>query len=824
MNYLCNKTRHRLTNWPLREVGILNLTSLAPMIAVLASLAMPASASTHRDFAGYLRGRQMYRLAEAYCRRELASSELSDRERVELAIELSLVAVARAYDTPPSEREAFWEAARAALEPWLTTQSRPYRLLAELQESLNVLTRVELEQIENAARSDAASLEQRQSQVRQAIAGLREVAKQVEIARRQLAMGQTRGDFRFTERELAGLERSVALELARGYRQQALSYPAGSADRVNADQQSVESLTRLAAAEPADTLTWRARVALGVALAELGLSERGLALVAQWRESPPPDGELFNQLLAAKARLLASAGRSDVALAKLASVTGSPAIDMARLELLLASEARDTQAIDALLAAIRASHTARYIRQAEAMVGQQFASSGASTAVGQVHAAEHFYRAGQLAAAVAAYDQAAELYRNTENRAEAFAAERGAAAIMQQQGNHTEAAARYRRLALGSVDRDDSANDHREAILCLAALARDADSQAVSQAMADYLSLCREHLRHWPDGQTSREVEWWLARALVSRKQWQATLDVLESVGPTSPYYEPAAALAATAYRHRLANVSDPAERARLTRAAVARLQPAIVGSGDAVGWPVEWTDAQRTCALELARLMLDVGDAAYAEKLLTKALEDAPQPTAEFVDRASPVLAVALVSGGKTAEAIDLLKNSARGDGGSASLESLARRLTSDLAKLARSNSSTTTERAAIGQLLLAVLEVAGDGAAAWQPSAARYRAAALAAVGNQAEARQLYDSLSQQFPKSGDIQEEYAELLATGETSADRQAALALYARIESASRRGAERWRRARQARIDLLIELGRTDEARKLEKLTRLLGDR
>lgn len=801
--------------------GLKRLAAFVLIFVPLASSVL-AEEALHSDFAAYLRSRHMYRLAELHCRRQLASTDLSDRQRVELAMQLSLVGVAKAYDAPPDRRESHWQAASDALQPWLASTTQPYRLLAVLQAGLNQLSRAELEQLEQVGRTDADSLEQLQAQVRLALADLRKVADQIEAIQRQLAMGQLRGETSLTQRELAGLQRSVALELARGFRLQALTYPAGSADRVNAGQQAAGALKRLAAANPADELTWRARVALTEALADLGLAEQGLALVAQWHDTSLPGDPIASQMLAAEAQLLASAGRGDEALAKLAAGSSTPAIDMARLQILLASSAPDTQQIDSLLATIRSNHAPRFVRQAEAMVGEQFATADASTAAGQVHAAEHFYRAGQMAAAVAAYDQAAELYRAEQQRAQAFAAERAAAAILQQQASYAQAAARFRRLALGSVDREGSANDHREAILCLAAVAREADRQAADQAMGDYVSMCREHLRHWPEGAASREVEWWLARALASRSQWQAVLDVLESVNSTSAFYEPAAALAATAYRHRLADIVDQAERSRLTRGAVARLQGSIVGSGDSVRWPDKWTTSQRACALELARLMLDVGDAAYAEKLLTKALEDNPPPAADYVDRATPVLAVALVSSGKTAEAIDLLKSSAGGAAGSDSLESLARRLAGDLAKLARSNTATATERAAIGQLLLAVIEVAADDAKAWRPSPQRYRAAALAAIGNPTEARQLYAALSNQFPKRGDIQEEYAILLATSETAADRQTALELYARIETASRRGGDRWHRARQARIDLLIQIGRTDEARKLEKLTRLLG--
>lgn len=770
---------------------------------------------------GYLRQRQMYRLAEVYAQERLDSGKLDPRQQVELAIELALVAVARAYDVPAVERTEHWRAAHQAIAPWIESQ-QPYSLLAELQDALNLLAEAELEQLELVGRNDPAEMAQLQSRVRQAIAQLRGTADQVVTRKREQALGQSRTTAEFTAAELAGLERSIAIELARGYRLQGLTYPPRSPDRVNALQQAAESLTRLAAATPADSLVWRSRVALAEALAELSQTEQGLALLTSWRaESVPP--EFAGELLAAEAKLLAAANRTGEALAKLATTPPgqSPAADLAQLELLLASKDRDASAVESMLGIVRARHAPRYVRQAEAMVGERFASAAdLTTAGGKVLAAEHFYRAGNYAAAVAAYDEAAEMYRQQTNRDRAFAAERSAAAVMQRQREYDEAATRFRRLALGSIDRDNSAIDHREAILSLAELARETSGEESKQVMADYLDLCREHLRHWPMGATAAEVRWWLASALAAREQWQATLAVLSKVDATSPYYEEGTALLALAYRERMGELAESSDRQQLVVEARTKLQPAIVGQGATARWPAKWSDSQRTTALELARLTLDAGDASYAETLLTKSLSDPPQPTPDYVNRATPVLAMALVAGGKTAEAMQLL----RGAGSGGSLETLADRLTEQLTQYAHSATPRRTERGALGQLLLTVLETAGQNSSTWKLPANRYRAVALAAVENVAEARKLYAALTKQLPKNGDIQEEYAELLATSDAPADREAALARYALIESATRRGTDRWHRARQARIELLTKLGRRAEAEKLEKLTRILGGR
>lgn len=765
----------------------------------------------------------MYRLAEVYARERLADPDISPRDRVEFAIELSLVEVARAYDAPPAVRDTHWQAAHQALAPWLDNTEGAGHLLAALQDALNLLAAAELSLAENTGRA-TASLEDVQSRLRSALAQLREVAEQVEIERRQLAMGTAPRHAEFDEPALAGLERSVALELARGYRLQAGTYPAGSPDRVNALQQAAESLERLAAGGPADAIVWRARVLLAESLAELGQAATGLDRLARWREEGVPQN-FEGPLTAARARLEAAAGRRDAALEELTAAANlaSPEVDLARLELLLAGTQTDTAVVEALLIAIRQRHPPRYVRQAEAMVGERFATTGSSTtAMAAMHAAQHFYRAGQLAAAVAAYDQAAERFRNERDRDQAFAAERSAAAIVQQQQVYAQAAARFRRLALGSVDRSTSAEDHREAILSQAAVVGQAAGDAQTEALAEYLRLAREHLNHWPQSTTTPEVRFWLARALASRGQHTAVLEALDEVDRSSPYYEQSMALAATAYRHQLATATEPAERASRTTLAVRQLLPVIVGAGELPRWPSQWSESQRVVALELARMMIAAGDAQKAQQLLDAALRQPPKPGSAYTDQATAVLAMALVEQGKTAEAIDLMRNGNGATSGGASLESLARQLTAQLSDLAHRDAPLANQQAAVGQLLLAVLDMPGLDTAAWDPPADRYRAAALAAVGNRDAALELYARLSRQLPKNGTVQEEYAQLLAAGDSVADREAALTAYARIESATRRGSDRWHRARRARIGLLIELGRTGEAEKLEKLTRLLS--
>ena len=845
---------------------LLCLGLLLPMSAMpVAADSVTSGTSTDQRYVLALRQRGLYRLARLYCQQQLVSGSLNDRQRAEITLQLSFVAVSEAYDSPSESRAPHWQQAHAALDTFgnagrsgssVNSTLSPWQLLVDLQHALLRLQQAELQRLEHLDASDSLAMEQVKQLLRQSIAQLRDVASdEVEQRRQQLLLGRSSGRSNQpagpTADELDGLDRHLRLTLARAYREQGFTYPPNSPDRVNALQQAAELLGRLSQQSPADALVWQARLVLAESLSELGQTKEGLAMVIAWEDDLAQGGApatpsnssspLSAQLLAVHLQLLTTAGRWDEAqqfwqqsqqAQQSQQLAGrSPEVDLALLQMLLtgptASDSNGDEAVTSLLTTIRQSHAPRWIRQAEARVGRKFAAEGnQATAVGQVHAAEHFYRAGQLREAIAAYDRAAELHRQAKNREAAFGSERAAAALVQKQAKYAEAAQRFRRLALGSLDRDSSSGDHREAILCLAMATRQATESEQPQAMASYIDACREHLRHWTDSSSSEEVRYWLAQAFVARQQWPAAVGLLEEVQAGSLHFDATIEMLATAYRQQAEAMTNPSERQTLVAQATSHLYPIITGSDNR--WPAEWTATQRHCVMELARLHLSSGkqDATYATKLLHAALVGSPAPPAAWRQQAIPLLAMALVESGQTAEAIAWLRKGAesptgKGEPGDTtsdnSLEPLVARLIEQLPSLQRRE----TERAAVGQLILAAIEIAGSKTDAWQQPVDRYRAAALAAVANEAAARPLYEALIAASPRDGNLQEEYATLLAASNKQPDRTAALEAWLRVESGSRRGSPRWLRARTARIALLTQLGRQQEAQKLHRLTRLL---
>ncbi len=811
----------------LLEFPTVTLISCKPMFLRLFSLSIllwgGLAAVANADeisFAAGLRERGLYRLAAIYCQQQLDAGHLTDRQRAELAIELARTHHQRGMELPVVERASAWGAADQALDAYREASgTQHFTLLVDLQEALLLLEQTELERLEHLDRADGPQIDSIRTRLRAVIDDLRQVAENVELRRRELAPGRATGKEVFTLSELDALDRHLDLSLAKALREQGLSYPARTPDRDDALLQAATSLRTLANDRVVDSITWQARISLLDVMADLRQAEEGLPLWNAWgRESPP--SEIGQGMLAAGARLLSAAGRGEEAASRLENSAWRPGasaeLDFVRLELAvnrLAREGKGEEELEPLLAVLRDAHPPQWARRGEALVGRTLAARGDTTSgLGLKHAAEHYYRAGQLVEAVKAFDQLAEQARQAGDRDQAFAAERAAAAIVQSQHQYGEAAERFRRLALASRDQRESALAHREAILCLSVVAQRAPAEERSDKLAEYVATCQEHLRHWPEGPTSDEVRLWFGRLLVEREQWPVAIEVLAPVSSASPHTAPAIVLLAQAYRRQCETIADPQQLVLAIEQARARLQPTIVADG----WPAAWTMEQRETAIELARLQLLRGreGADYAERLLSEAIGGQPAPPAEWKARAIPVFAMALVQGGKTGDAVEWLRRSA---GDAESLETLVAGLTATLRQLA----PTDPQRAPLGQLLLAAIDTAGAGTNGWTTPVDRYRAAGLAATGDLAQARPLYTQLVAQFPKDGDLAEEFASLLAASPTREDRQLALTRWQQLESGSQRGGPRWFRARLARVRLLVALGETAEAQKLVKLTRLV---
>jgi|GEM_PF-5613641 len=105
--------------------------------------------------------------------------------------------------------------------------------------------------------------------------------------------------------------------------------------------------------------------------------------------------------------------------------------------------------------------------------------------------------------------------------------------------------------------------------------------------------------------------------------------------------------------------------------------------------------------------------------------------------------------------------------------------------------------------------------------PDVRRQRAPALAKRGKRSQALTLYRQLWKESPGDAPLAETLAALLAAGTDQQELREALRLWHEVETRSKPGSPRWKRGRQARLQLLDKLGEGEQAQRLRQLTKLL---
>ncbi len=493
------------------------------------------------------------------------------------------------------------------------------------------------------------------------------------------------------------------------------------------------------------------------------------------------------------------------------------------------------------------------------------------------HAANALMAAGNLAAALATYDRAAKLARAKGKQKDAFGWSLAAAAVANRLHGPQAALPRYRQLALSRSQQSGpqqsaAANTHLIAMGLAAALARQADPGSPRrEALKNYENLLLEHLQSWPKAPSASTARWWLARLRIGQQRWLEAASLLGEIPPASEYYEQAVHASLACYQHGLpplATASEPDSNgpnsngpptaeisARPTRRQVLELatrqwQKVITGTDNR--WPSQWTSLQRTVALALARLQLveSAEGHRYVEKLLTAALTSYPQTSQHkpsektWKPQAMTLLAAAKVRAGKLAEAEGLLQE----------LKTLipldAETALTFVRSLRIQQEPDRQRRQTLARFVLQILALVatgengtgenGVGDSKQLAELARAGGSAHELLGERMPALAAYRQWMQQRPEDGAAQEACAALLGKGldpkatlepesqsgqldpaQARADGQQALRLWQQIERRSKPGGPRWRRARQARIGLLEQLGHHEQSQKLQQLTRIL---
>jgi len=503
---------------PCRFLSVLAIIALTltPFVAWPVAAAPSQDADSYDDerFLAALYARDLFTLAQSYCRRNLAKEDLPLARRRRLTTELIRAYSLHAAGSRGPERDRLWKAADQVAGDYLREhEADPQRLLVQFQHALATLARAELAQQEmellgQEAERRRASLELARAATRQ----LESLESQAETMLRtarpavQVAAGE------FSRESLTVVRDQIQYHLARAYRNIGLHYAAGTGDRINAFTQAIEKLNPITRARGDEPLIWQAKIDEAMSYRLRGkLEEATQRLARVLREEPPPDLKLLARAEEIRLLLAREQVEQAVALAKQMQNRDEdrpPTLDLAILEAFTAAwrrangsqdrqvEARRRAAL-AALAHLEETHGAYWAYRGDMIVGR-LKSAGRGGADLEVlrRAATNLYRQKKPAEAAAAFQAAAEKAAQFENPAMARELWMAAAYIRNELQQRPAALAAYRRAALAAPTHQAAPRAHQYAIqLADVMLRRSFEEHAARQRDA---TLPTHELRHRP--------------------------------------------------------------------------------------------------------------------------------------------------------------------------------------------------------------------------------------------------------------------------------------------------------------------------------------
>ncbi len=777
-----------------------------------------------------LRQRRLFTLAESWCERRLSDASLSSASRAAVAIEWSRTLSEHALHLTEAEQQARWQQARTVIEQALRPGVEPsQRVLLELQRVLVDLAQAGLALQEAELTRDAQRLDQGRTLLRGALQGLDGVTRQIDDLQRQQNLTPNKSPDALTVAQLSALQKNVAFRRGRAYCQQGRSYPAGSADRIAALTQALQTLEPLSGLDPGDSLLFAARLEEITAhrlLGEVGVAERKIQSLLQLDLAPmvalAVRAEqlrvmLLRQQLPAALELIRSTPPStatsaewDLAVLEADLTAWNEAATAKRTEEVTLWQNQATQQV----ATIDARHGAYWSRRAEMLLAALVSSSsGSSSLAALALSAEAFYRQKEFDLALSKYDELSAQAQREGQLQRAFDAAYTAAAIEQSRDKLAEAAVRFRRAALLAPTFDRAAPAHLAAIWALARAHREPTDEQIKH----YLAWLEEHLQQWPNTATADQAWLWRGEYYQRRAQWQSAINSYRQIAADRPLYP--SAIKALAEQWPLGLQSERAAGKltvdMATEAAVYFEQVVMRGQPR---WPERWGEVERLAAVTAARVWLSYFNQRFdrAEQILTAALTGLPDASEAWRRTALLLMIEAQVGARRLDQARQTLAQLSKGDPASLLplLETLGK----------QSESAGDGLRQGLAQLVLETAERIGADS---QLTEAQQRRLALdvsrakLTLGQIAEATGQLQTLALRWPDDGDIQEAYAVALTQATGQAAMQAALKQWREVERRSKPASERWFRSKYEIASLHHRLGSDERAIQIIEITREL---
>lgn len=784
--------------------------------------------SAGQQMATGLRNRLLFDLADRYCDRRLGTKNLDPVEQANLVVEKIQTQVARAIQTPTSERAISWQQARQLGEDFLSANpSHPRQLIIRVQMALAALTeaRLTIQELAVQAGPDSGRA--------QALERLRSARSDLDSVLRDLtgllpAATEKRDDSgKLTNLQLQALRANVEFQIGTTHLLRGELYDDSKpADRLDAFTSAAKSFDNVLKVTDAEGTLWLSvqleqvevlrllgdRAAAVQRLKGLDLEQLPAGLRPGYWEQQLELATMPNEIAPLLERVSRLGERSpQLELAGLrAALRMSRLVDETEKNRWLNAAAQWTGQIEsryggywgrlAELTLVGATGS-RTEKSAEPKMLTE------STTESNAGAIEILIRTGDNAAREQRSDDALLAYHKAIATAQESAqtdavwrmvlqAHLKAARLLEERQAYREAAAEL----LGGVSLQPQ---HElapwlqlQAAWCLAQLAA-----ASPEAMNDYRKLLEQHLQNYSSAKTANQALLWLARLEGNAKNYRQAAERYLQIDPASEQALAAAdelRVVALVYLRGLDAQPDRAraEAQSLSDALVVKLGAATGGKYLAS------TPATRTLLLAAASIGLRY-DTIQSEQLaqwLSGSLEGVPSD--EPWREAAGAYLVCAIAGEETqrGRALELVA-------GWKQMETFQTTLAL-IEPVAARQSGANPVRLAVVEKMLAMA-----GADAASQVELRLRQAAIwDAAGEQERAIESLEALARELPRRLDVQLPLARLLAQApERKAD---ALAQWRKVSAGVRDRSDEWYEAKYQVARLLLESGQKSEAKKL----------
>ena len=510
-----------------------------------------------------LRDRGLWDLADRFCDQSLTKKDLSGIHHSNLIVEKIRTQMARAIQTPVSERARAWEQAQTIGSEFLQkATAEPRRPIVEIQMALARLAEGRLIAAESRMGSVDETLRQR------GLEQLREARKRLDGIERELKKELARAptkktsDGRLTNEQIHSILANVRFQMALASLETANYYSVD--DRVN----RVDVLTGvvsgleeiLGQVDAKNSLAHAARIRLTEAqrlMADFPAAEKNLALVPV-AELSAENRQLF---LEQSFDLAVDAGRPATAVGLLETIENSsslkPATQLAMLRLMFAmskqvpAEQRSGWLDRAtnLIARIDATQGTYWSRLAERTLLANSGTTGAAangsrtgsemnrgTVDMVARVGEAALRESRWADAREAFDQAAIEAQSSKNWTAAFEYRLKSAQASEKLKEFKIASADLLELVTTQPKHELAPTAHLRAIWSVSQMAA-ADAKQKER----FRELLEEHLRDWPASESGNQARLWLARLLFAENKIDAAVENYLQIATASPQALPAA-------------------------------------------------------------------------------------------------------------------------------------------------------------------------------------------------------------------------------------------------------------------------------------------